>query len=362
MFGLLTTVCRPGTYQIERVCREEVRTWVPLTGRESLVREKYTDDRAILFHRRPSRLIRQETQRYAGMSTTQQAGDRPADTDVEPVPEVLEWLVGAVLAIGGLVLAMGGSAILWASDERVIARAIEQGIADGSIQTDVLTPSQLTALASETAFWLGLGLVITGLGLVVVAVVYVVGRRRTRRSTGGGSLREILFAHALLGAIATGLLSFLPVSPVFGGGVAGYVHRRAGSATKAGAVSGLLAWIPVAVIGGFLAVGLGTGLNRGEVQGLGPVVAMAVVVGILVALVYLVGLSALGGYIAAVIVDDDDRSDTARGGERIDSGHTSGNQRAVSDDASTTGDTTTRGESDGDATDDATGDERDRTP
>lgn len=282
------------------------------------------------------------------MSTTQQAGERPADT--EPVPKVLEWLVGAVIAIGGLLAAMGGSAVLWASDERVIARAIEEGVADGSIRTDVLSPAQLTALASETAFWLGVGLVITGLSLVVVAVVYVVGRRRTRRASGPGSAREVLFAHAVLGALATGLLSFLPVSPVFGGGVAGYVHRRAGSATKAGAASGLLATLPIAVIGLFAAIGFATGLDRGEVQGLGPVVSIAVIVGVLFALVYFVGLSALGGYIAAVIVDDD-RSDATREGGRIDTGTGGSDRGNVTEDASTT-----HG-SDDDATDDGvTGD------
>lgn len=317
------------------------------------------------------------------MNTTGRTDDRSVDDDTEPIPAVVEWLVGGVLAIGGLLLALGGSAILWASDDHLMARAIEEGIADGSIQTDVLTADQLVAVASETTFWLGAGFVVTGLGIVVVAIGYLLGRRRTRRSAGGGNSREILFAHALLGAIATGLLSFLPVSPVFGGGIAGYVHRRAGSATKAGAVSGLLATLPVAVIGTFLAVGLASGLDQGEVQGLGPVVALAVIVGVIVALVYFVGLGALGGYIAAVIADDDhttaddggridaddgggieanDGRTHANDGARTDAGRSSDERPTDSVDASGTHDPAARDEGDGTGIDDSseTGhDERD---
>lgn len=239
-------------------------------------------------------------------------GRTGADADGEVVPEIVEWLVAAVLAIGGLAMALGGSAVLWASSENLIAEAMREGAAQGTVQSDVLTPAQLTTIATDVAFWVGVGLVLTGLATVAVAVLYVVGRRRTRRSDGPGSEREVLFAHAVLGAVATGLLSFVPVSPILGGGVAGYVHRdRASGPTKTGAVSGLLAALPVVPVVLFAAVGLFTGFIAADVGGLGVVVGIGTVIALLGTLIYFVGLGALGGFLADAIADDDRSRETA---------------------------------------------------
>lgn len=233
------------------------------------------------------------------------AGRSGTDPDESVVPEFLEWLIGALLALVGLGTALGGAAILWASDDDLIAEAIADGVRAGTVESDVLTPAQLTAVATETAFWLGVGLVVSGLAMVAVAVAYLVGRRRTRGAPGTANPREVVFAHAVLGAVATGVLSFVPASPILGGGVAGYVHRRRGSPTKAGAVSGLLAALPFVSLLVFFAIGLLAGFGAAEVGGLAVVVGIAMAVAILGSLIYFVGLGALGGFLADAIADDE---------------------------------------------------------
>lgn len=283
----------------------------------------------------PSRLIRMEVEAVATMSSEHTNGgvDARGNEDGTVVPAIVEWLIAALLAIGGLAMALGGSAVLWASGDEVIAEAIREGMADGTVQSDVLTAAELTTIATNTAFWLGVGLVVTGLATVAVAVVYVLGRRRTRRAAGDGSEREVLFAHALLGAVATGVLQFVPVSPILGGAVAGYLHRdRANGSTRAGAVSGLLASLPLVSIVVFVAVGLVAGFLAADVSGIGVVVAIAMLIALLAVLVYFVGLGALGGFLADAIADDD------RPNER-------GAERHV--DAATEGTTDPRGEDEG---------------
>lgn len=65
------------------------------------------------------------------------------------------------------------------------------------------------------------------------------------RSDGGlldpGGNRSLL-VDALIGAVATVLLSFVGISPVLGGALAGYLHREDGP--KVGALSGLVAAVP----------------------------------------------------------------------------------------------------------------------
>jgi hypothetical protein len=200
---------------------------------------------------------------------------------------------------------LGGSAVLWASDENMIASAIAEGVADGSITSDVLTPAQLTAVATSTAYWIGIGLVVTGLLTTVVAVAYAVGRYRTRQSGEPASPRERLLSNSLLGAVATGILSFVPVSPILGGAVAGHLHGKAdGSSTTAGAVSGLLAALPLVSFLLFLTVGLFTGLSAADVE-LGVVVALGMAIAVVGSLLYFAGLGAIGGYLANLLADDE---------------------------------------------------------
>jgi|AntRauTorcE11898_2_1112593.scaffolds.fasta_scaffold02169_6 hypothetical protein len=57
------------------------------------------------------------------------------------------------------------------------------------------------------------------------------------------------FLNALIGAVVSVLLGFIPFSPVLGGAVAGYLEGGdSGDGAKVGAISGILAALPLALV------------------------------------------------------------------------------------------------------------------
>ena len=113
--------------------------------------------------------------------------------------------------------------------------------------------------------------------------------------------------HALIGAVVTVVFSFVPFSPVFGGGVATYLNDADTSdGVRIGALSGLIASIPLLLLGllvfaifGLFPIG-GPG-SGGVAVGLGGFFVV-LLLGV-VAIAYTVGLSALGGYLGAYFVE-----------------------------------------------------------
>ncbi|WP_248895608.1 DUF5518 domain-containing protein [Haloplanus halobius] len=114
--------------------------------------------------------------------------------------------------------------------------------------------------------------------------------------------------HALIGAVVTVVLSFIPFSPVLGGGVAAYLNDADyDTGIRIGAISGVIASIPL-FLGIFLVLAVGTfmlgfGPQPHMVFGIGGIIFLFVF-GVLISLVYTVGLSALGGYLGAYVVED----------------------------------------------------------
>jgi hypothetical protein len=115
------------------------------------------------------------------------------------------------------------------------------------------------------------------------------------------------FLNAVVGAVVTVLASFVPFSPVVGGAVAGYLQEGdTASAMRVGALSGLIATIPFALV---LAL-LGSVLSALPLVGV-PLSVSALFgtfffVVLLVALVYTVALSTLGGYVGWHIQSETD--------------------------------------------------------
>ncbi|MFC7131046.1 DUF5518 domain-containing protein [Haloferax chudinovii] len=123
-----------------------------------------------------------------------------------------------------------------------------------------------------------------------------------------GDDRESLLFSALVGAVASVVLSPLPGSTVLGGAVAGYLtgsDRELG--VKSGAVSGLFVSLigvvlGVVVLGFFSVFAIGVG-PRGF--GLGILgIAVVALFGLGALLLYTVGLGALGGYLGAYLHEE----------------------------------------------------------
>jgi hypothetical protein len=116
--------------------------------------------------------------------------------------------------------------------------------------------------------------------------------------------------NAAIGAVVTVVLSFIGVSPVLGGGVAGYLQqstRKAGA--KVGALSGALASIPfllVVVFGLLFLIPVGVSGGMGGMVGLPGGVELVIIFLVILplTLAWNVGLGALGGYLGTYIYEE----------------------------------------------------------
>lgn len=198
----------------------------------------------------------------------------------------IDWVVGGLLAVVGVLTAIGGYLLTTVVDRPTVAEAIRTG----EFRSDVLTEAEAIDVFVALGQWGGIGLVAVGALFVIVgvAVVVVHGRARER---GDGTPRWIL---GVVGAMVGTLLGFVPLSPALGGAAAGYLDPdESASGLGSGALAGLLATLPLLVWAGFASVGLLTVLD-GELVGLAAIVGAVFV---LFSVAYLVGLSALGGYV-----------------------------------------------------------------
>lgn len=118
------------------------------------------------------------------------------------------------------------------------------------------------------------------------------------------STRGNTFLNAVVGAVVTVVLSFLPLAPTLGSGVAGYLHGgglRDGA--KVGGVAGLFAMVPIFVTLLFAVpvfVIAPFGVPNMPVSALGFAIGLFWFVGL-----YTVGLGILGGVIGAYLAQAD---------------------------------------------------------
>lgn len=211
-----------------------------------------------------------------------------------PVPAFVDWLVAALLALSGLALIVGGSALVFVVDRPLVV----EGVADGSIDAAGLTDAQAVELTLAVATWTGAGLLVTGVLLVAAAVAYAVYRRRSRRAAARGDRVDYYWANAVLGAIVSALLSFVPFSPALGGAAAGYLERgESERTTSVGALSGLLTMAPALVVLVFVLGGLASGLSAAGEAGLAVVAGTGMLLVLMVVAVVGAGLGAIGGFV-----------------------------------------------------------------
>lgn len=221
-----------------------------------------------------------------------------------PLPEFVDWLFGAIIALSGLFLVVGGSVLVFLVDRALLAEGIEDESITVTVGTTELTDAESLTVADAVVSWMGPGLLLTGIGLVLFAVGYVIARHRAHRRAGADESVSSYGTFAVLGAVTTVVLSFIPVSPAFGGALAGYLERGESDRTvSVGALAGLLPMLPVLAILLFVFGGLLSGLLAIEQAGNAIVVGTVLLLsGLLVATVG-AGLGALGGYVGGRLAE-----------------------------------------------------------
>jgi hypothetical protein len=226
-------------------------------------------------------------------------------SNARPLPEILDWLVAGVLVLGGIAVTAAGSAVLAVVDHGGLAAEMSEGRITVLTAERTLSDAEASALATDLLNWTGIGLVVTGVAVLAVGVLYGVGSYRAHNREGGFTAREHGRRVAVVGAVATALLSFLPLSPVFGGGVAAHLDLPdADRSVRIGALAGALAAVPAVVILAFVTVGLYTGLSVVDDGWMRVTTVLLMGVSALVAVVASVGLGGLGGYAADQLVGD----------------------------------------------------------
>ena len=103
--------------------------------------------------------------------------------------------------------------------------------------------------------------------------------------------------NAIIGAVVTVVFSFTVLSPVLGGAVAGFLEK--GDGLRVGALSGAIATLPIVVFGllGLAAFGLFAGMAS-------VFFLLFLLVAFPFVLLFIVGLSALGGILGVYLAEE----------------------------------------------------------
>lgn len=220
----------------------------------------------------------------------------------EPLSRLLEWVVAAMLVFGGLLSTGIGIAVYGGANRAWITDLVE----DGRLQSTELTNAELIEVTYALAWWIGLGLIVTGFVMVVAGIAFLAYRRRVD----GERMGPDTTTNAIVGGVVTAVTSFVPFSPVLGGLAAGYLQGRDRTdGIRVGAYAGLVAAVPVVLLSAFLVVGavaVATELSLAAPMLIG---VAGLAVGLIVIVAYLVGLSALGGYLGVALGERADQSD-----------------------------------------------------
>jgi hypothetical protein len=223
--------------------------------------------------------------------------------DSAPLPGIVHWLVAAFVGLVGVAFAAVGSLLSVFVDQAMVREAVSSGQVTVLTVERTLSEAEMTALGMDVANWTGIGLLVTGVVLALFAVVYGLKQYRLQKQPAPATDSQRAWQAATVGAVVAAVLSFVPLSPLLGGGVAGYLRSSDGNGTRVGALAGLLVAIPAVLLVGFTTVGLYTGLAVLAESGLRLLIVGLMAGGALFALAVSVGLGGLGGYLAPIIAD-----------------------------------------------------------
>jgi len=206
---------------------------------------------------------------------------------------IFDAIVALLIATPGLGAAAAGVAVYRTAD----AATAEEIVADMEVTATTMTDAELVDAIHSLMVWGGIGLAVTGAALVVAGVAFAAySRRLRRRRKGAGLVIDDRTVLAVVGAVVSAVTSFVPFSPLVGGGVAGYVRRgSSGDGLRIGALAGLALAAPYGLALAFLA----GGAFAANAVTIGLLIVAALVVSAAVTVV----LSAIGGYAGAAIAD-----------------------------------------------------------
>jgi hypothetical protein len=108
--------------------------------------------------------------------------------------------------------------------------------------------------------------------------------------------------NALIGAVVATVLSFVPLSTLLGGAVAGFLEgpdERQGSI--AGGIAGILMFVPFAGFSLLVLAFLGFGIGLAGFPAEAAVFSLLFVIFVVAVLGYTVGFALVGGYLGAVL-------------------------------------------------------------
>lgn len=236
------------------------------------------------------------------------SGERPSVDDrrqrAARFPLFVDWILGGLVVLTGLSAVVGGGMLRLFVDRSVLVEEIDAGTITVTLGTTDLTDAETLEVTEAVVRWSEIGLLVTGAILVLAGLAYIIVRHRAHRRATAEEPASSYGTVAVIGAFFTAVLSFIPISPVFGGAIAGYLERTSsGRSVSVGALAGLLpALLTVAVtlfiLGGFIAGLLAIGEGTWAIV-VGAVLLLAA---LFVAIVSAV-LGALGGYVGGRLAD-----------------------------------------------------------
>ncbi|SEW29291.1 DUF5518 domain-containing protein [Halobacterium jilantaiense] len=222
-------------------------------------------------------------------STEKPPDDEPGDgVSRLAFSRTIDWGIGAVLWVFGTLVALSGG-VLYASSSSAVVTAV---IRNGEFESEVLTEAEAIDILVGLGQWGGIGLLVTGVLLVAFGVTVVVVHGRVRESDEATPA----WVLGVAGAMVSGLLSFIPFSPVIGGGVAGYLDSdQSASGLGPGMLAGVIGSLPLLTITVFAGFGLFVRIPAD----LAPAAAALLALTVIPAFLYFIVLSAVGGYLGA---------------------------------------------------------------
>lgn len=201
-----------------------------------------------------------------------------------------DWAIGAILWVFGLLVALTGG-VLYASSSSAVVTPV---IRNGEFESNVLTEAEAIDILVGVGQWSGIGLVATAVVLIAFGVTVVVMHGRARENDDATPA----WVLGIAGAMVSGFLSFIPFSPVFGGGVAGYLDSdQSANGLGPGLLAGVIGSLPSLIITVFAGFGLFTSVPAA----LAPTAAVLLAITAMLLFVYFIVLSAFGGYLGALV-------------------------------------------------------------